>query len=611
MFKIHHKGYFIAGFLCVACTLFYVIGGSEEIIGFMNQNNLHKLEVGLLVLTVALSLIIVIFKKFHFDQKLSKFSWKKYCEQLKKRYHWNRIDETILLLALLVGGALRVIGYNWGLTSIFQPDEGKLVGPAVEMVLSGSVYQDDFYYPSQFLSKFAALLMYLYSKYAGVFDATMPQPFFIFRVVVAIAGTATIFVCFLIGNYFRKHLGAIVAILISMFPAYIMLAKQVTGDVSTLFFLTLTVLFSLRYMEQKKKCFLIFMAMGAAMATLEKWHGAIGIGYIGFIILLNSRHIKEFLYKGIGAFGAYMAWLFLLCPNLIFHFRSAVMDGFINIAVYDGSKGEAYHHMLFNYGKFGIQHYGGMIYIILIVAGMIFIIRNFMKQYMIFLMGILKILVLCFLNRQFVRWGLELYFCELLLASFGIYWMIYFVAKREVHILGYGLALVLSLDFVSGSLVYSMVASYSENDTRLLQERDCLKAGITPDNAVSAYYTGFSPGGINGTLGYAIREKFEDYFVIKDGELYRNVERINYAVVNVSDIREKELEAIIIDNCPIIFSYDSVYNDIFWDPLNSNNAYWNDIKIIYENINIVIDVMNGALLGRDIDVYDVSSIPCL
>ena len=66
-----------------------------------------------------------------------------------------------------------------------------------------------------------------------------------------------------------------------------------------------------------------------------------------------------------------------------------------------------------------------------------------------------------------------------------------------------------------------------------------------------------------------------------------------------------------MNNCPIIFSYDSVYNDIFWDPFNSVEVSWNDVRIIYENINIVVDVINGALLGRDINVYDVSGIPCL
>lgn len=193
----------------------------------------------------------------------------------------------------------------------------------------------------------------------------------------------------------------------------------------------------------------------------------------------------------------------------------------------------------------------------------------------------------------------------------GIYWLILTGTKRWTCIAGYCAALILCLDFASGSLVYAAVAAYSENDTRLIQEKDCLAAGITPENTVSAYYTGFSPGGNNYTLGSAIRENFKDYFEIKDGELYRNTERIQYAVVNISDIRERELEEIIINNCPLIFAYDSIYNDIFWDPFRPEKVSLNDIRIVYRNVNIVIDVVNGALLGRDINVYDVSDIPCL
>ena len=613
MFKIYHKVWFVIVYMSVVCVLFYILGGSETVAGFMNQNMVYKWGVGAVVFAIALFLTIFGFMKFDLDKRISEFSWRNWYEQFVKRYHWNRVDKVILLLALLGGGILRLTGYNWRMTSIFQPDECNLIAPSVAMALSGSVYHNNFYYPSQLLSRIAAWLAFFYGKATegGLNYQTMPEVYYIFRVIVAIVGIITIFVCFLIGNYLKKHLGAIIAVLVSIFPPYISLAKQVTGDVTVLFFLSLTILFSLRYMEEKRFRFLILMAMGAAMATLEKWHGAIGIGYTGFIILLNCKHIKELFLRGIGAVLSYAAWIFILCPNLIFHFKSAIVDGFINIAVYDGGKGEAYHHMLLQYGKFGLQHYGGIVYIILIVVGIIYVIRNFMKQYMIFLMGILKTLILCFLNRQVVRWGLELYFCELLLASMGIYWLILSRGKWKVYITGYCAALILFLDFASGSLVYAAVATYSENDTRLIQEKECLAFGITPENTVSAYYTGFSPGGMNYTSGTAIRENFKDYFEIRNDELYRNTERINYAVVNISDIREKELEEIIMNNCPIIFSYDSVYNDIFWDPFNSVEVSWNDVRIIYENINIVVDVINGALLGRDINVYDVSGIPCL
>lgn len=504
-------------------------------------------------------------------------------------------------------GGLRIVGYNWGITSIFQPDEGKLVLPAIEMAVSRSLYSENFYYPSQLISKLVALCIYLYSRCSGVeLNNSMVQAYFIFRILVAVLGTATIYVGFLIGNYFRKHLGVIVAGLMSVFPPYILLAKQVTGDVSAFFFLSLAVLFSLCYMEEKRNRYLVLIAMGAAMATLEKWHGAVGIGYAGFVVLLNGKKIREILNKELWLIGAYMFWLLLLCPNMVFHIRTAIVDGFIRIAVYNGEQGAPYYSMLLNYMKYGIQHYGGVVYVLVLIAGLVYMINSFTKQYMILLIGIIKTLILCLLNRQFVRWGLELYFCELIIASFGIYWMICLAGKR-MQILGYGMALIVTLDFMSGSIVEALVAVYSENDTRLIQERDCLSAGITKNNAVSTYYTGFAPGG----MIWVPRNVLSENFCIQDNVLYKKSGNLNSAIINVTFSFEPEMIEAISRECPVLFSYDAQYQDIFLGPVDGMDISWNDLILIYKNMRAVSDISKGALLGYNINVYDTSDVPCL
>lgn len=613
MVKIQNKAHFFVFYSIICCCVSYILGGSNTVREFYSSNVLHKSEVIAAVLLITFALTCVGFKKFGIEQKIFCFDWEAYFDQFKERYHWNRFDVILLIIALLLGGGMRIAGYNWGITSVFQPDEGKLVIPAADMAISRSLYSENFYYPSQFLSKFAAILIYIYSRCSGeeIYTRQLPQAFFIFRIIVVMAGTATIFICFLIGNYFKKHVGAILSILVSCFPVYVQLSKQVTGDVSSFFFLSITVLFSLRYMEKQENKFLVFMAMGAAMATLEKWHGAVGIGYIGFIILLNSKQLKKIMYKGIYALGAYVAWILLLCPNMIFHLRTAIIDGFINIAVYDGHKGAPYHQVLLNYGKYGIQHYGGIIYILVLVLGIIYFIFHFDRKYMILLIGILKTLILCLLNRSFKRWGLELYFCELLLVSFAIYWMTC-LFRKHFNIIGYGMAFVIVMDFLSGSIVNILIATHSYNDTRLIQQEECLAAGITPDNSVSAYYTGFVPGGgSNSIVGYVPREAFSDYFVIEDGELYRKSEELEFAIINTTLIVEEELVEAIIEECPVVYSYDSIYPDVCWDPLSSIKLSYNDIELIYNNIYVSADVVRGALTGMDIEVCDVKEIPVI
>lgn len=59
--------------------------------------------------------------------------------------------------------------------------------------------------------------------------------------------------------------------------------------------------------------FLTLLAIvAAAMATMEKWHGAVGI---------------------------YLLAILVIAPNVIANPVRTINDGFINIAVYDGSEG--------------------------------------------------------------------------------------------------------------------------------------------------------------------------------------------------------------------------------------------------------------------------------
>ena len=109
MFKIYHKVWFVIVYMSVVCALFYILGGSETVAGFMNQNMVYKWGVGAVVFAIALFLTIFGFMKFNLDKRISEFSWRNWYEQFVKRYHWNRVDKVILLLALSGGGILQAI----------------------------------------------------------------------------------------------------------------------------------------------------------------------------------------------------------------------------------------------------------------------------------------------------------------------------------------------------------------------------------------------------------------------------------------------------------------------------------------------------------------------
>lgn len=600
--------YCIIAFLVMWLWIMYILGGCKAISGFWHGGIGNRIGLSSLGALIALVLIYVVGRML--DWSVPDFSWREYYEGFSYRYHVNKTDMIVVISAMLVGGCLRLVGYDWGITSIFQPDEGKLVRPAIDMAMAKCPYQNNFYYPSQIFSKFAAVLIFIYGRCTGAeINYALPQAHFIFRIITAVVGTATIFVCFLIGNYFKKHLGAILAVLVSVYPLYTLMAKQVTGDVPVFFFLSLTMLFSLRYMEEKRNVFIVFMTMGAALATLEKWHGAVGIGYIGFIVLLNSKHIKEILSKGILAIGTYAVWIMALSPNMIFNMKSAIVDGFINIAVYDGSEGEPYLQMLMNYERFGIDGCGGTVYLCLIIIGLVYVIKHFTKEYLICLMGILKILILCLLNRQFSRWGFELFFCQIFLAAMGMWLVLDNMRMWKCRIVGYAVLALITIEFMSGSMVYAAYAIYSENDTRLIQEKECLTAGITENNSVSCYFTGFSPGGINSRMGMKLYQELSDFFQIQDGRLYKK-KNIDYAILNFSWNREQELTEVIRKEGVLLLSYDAKYRDLIGGVNGENSqVYLNDLRLIWQNMRGIYDLCAGVLSGCDIEVYNVSSIP--
>ncbi len=613
-FRIQHTGCFIVTFMAIAISIAYIAGGNNIIAQFYWSAGAVRLGMLIVVIVAALFLTRVCFRRYNLEQKISDFSWRNYWTRFRERYHCNIGDGIILVIAMAVGGSLRLMGYDWGVTSIFHPDEWNFVHPAIEMVTSKSIYQmSTYFYPAQFSSKIAAIFIWLYSKCTGTEIAMYytPQAFFIYRILVSVAGTATILICFLIGNYVREHLGTVFAVLSAVYPVYIWQAKQATGDVVVFCCLCLTMLFSLRYMEEKRNVFLILMTMGAAMATLEKWHGAIGIGYTGFVILLNNRKIKELICKGLYALGMYLAWILLLAPNVVFQLKTAIVDGFINIAVWDGQEGAPYYKMLLNYGKFGIQHYCGIIYLLAMFIGIVYVIHNFDKKYIVFLMGILKILILCLMNRQYVRWGMELYFCEIMLVSMGICQLLFLEKRRRcLHIIGEFAVLIVALELLSGSMVITMGAVHSENDTRLIQREDCVASGITPDNSISAWYTGFVPGGLTDiSWGWVEQGPLEIGLFIENERLYKTSENIEYAILNISDMRTPELAEAVRINNPVVFSYNAEYRGTFEGTLNGLKGSWNDIVLIGENMHAAAAIHRGALLGADIEVYDISEVP--
>ena len=600
-------------FIMADITLFLILAyffGSTDIGRFCFEKGMkgRLLYFGTTMLAARL-ISCLIFRLTDIRKWADDYSLGAYIHRFHARYHINRLDIILLMVILAAGGVLRFAGCNWGGTSIFQPDECKLVGSAIEMAQGRHLYSSSFYYPNQFTSKIAAVITYVYSRLTATpVTYEMIQAYFINRYVVAAFGLGSVLLVFLIGNYLKKHLGVIACLLSALYPTYILMAKQVTGDITAFFFLTLLLLFSLRYMEEKRKCFIYFMSMASALATLEKWHGAIGCAYIALVILLNSKHISEVIRKGLFALLCYVINLGIFAPNMVQHFKTAIVDGFINIAVYDGGERPPYFLQLKQYVDQSFLHIAGMIFIILLIIGGAYFVRNFCRQYIIFLLGVLKLLVLCFMNRGFFRWGLEFYLDLLLLAGMGVYLCVR-CRYLWVKVLGVLMTLILALDLGTGSLIEVIVAVRSGQDTRLIQEDFCDANGITPDNSLSEYYTGFVPGGWISKKGTIQPDDLTDVLVKRD-QIYKTREA-DFVIVNTK-LGDSQAHLTLEEHCPVVKTFESIVPDVFGGAgvlVSEREHSWIDLKLIYSNIQLAEKLLAGGSTGYNIVIYDISGFP--
>ncbi len=528
-------------------------------------------------------------------------------------YNLNSKDIIILVISLLTGFVLRIAGYNWGLVASWQPDECKLVNQVIRMARDRILYSESVYYPNQFVSKFAAIITFIYARITDtpVQTGTMVEAYFIFRILVVMLGTATVLSSFLIGNHIKKHLGSVFSLLVAIYPYYISLSKQVTGDATALFFLSVTLLFSLRYYDDRRYIYIILMAMGAAMATLEKWHGAVGIGYIGIVLLISYRGWIDFVKRGVCAVISWYLWMFMFAPNIMIKPKKAIVDGFVNIAVYDGTEGTPFYIHLWKYFCYGFENIGGITYILIVIIGVVIVFRHISADYSVLLLGIIKVIILSFLNRGFSRWALELYYSEILLTSIS-FLILMEAFVRQARVLIWIVGVVVFLDYFSNSMLAASVAYNNDNDSRLVQRKMCVDMNITPSNMISQYYSGF------GAASWCdseypdtakIIKDWSEYFIEESGVLFRTSLDYDYVCLNItrSDV-DRMIAERLDEDCYRVLEFHPIIRDSFDIPFEHTERTLNDLKKIEMSFDAIKSIHSGALTGDEIIVYYVGNL---
>ena len=523
-----------------------------------------------------------------------------------------------LACCLVLAFMIYVIGCNWGMTSIFQPDEGKLVEPLRRMVESRTLLHGHWEYPTEATSKLLALILIFVNRFYHMSNISY---YFVYRAFYALIGTGTVFITWMIIKRARgERFAMFTTWLMAVFPIWTQYTKEVTGDIPALFFSLLVLLISQYYIDTFELKYLILMSFFAACSTLEKWNGAWVAVYIAFIVIvLSYRNVIELITRGMISFSFFFLSIIVLAPNIVYDVNGLV-EGIRFTYSYDGTKLYpsimAYPQMFFAcLGIVSVFVFGLGVYRVFLSPKLKLAINEnvpMLANYAMYLFSMICLVVFWVVMTRiaFIRWGWGVYWGMLLLLAEGLSFLMESDMFR-VRIVGVMMTILVFASFVTGSLRVVAVSFSSKKDTRIVGEQVLKDIGATTENTLSDYYTTFSPGGMRvdgNTTAIKFLEYKSKFAKVENNKLILKEPNIKYVVISERNSTNDYGYLAVKNYGKLIASVKSKGNnlDVFeMRPIGSWNI--SELDTIRNNINDIKLVLSEDVIGPSFDIYDVSS----
>ena len=555
----------------------------------------------LIIWIVVMGLVSIVSKRL--NRYRENFSLKEMANECFAIFDVKQKDVIIMVLLFAVALVLRILCVQWNDPyHIYQPDDCKMVEPALMMTRSWfDLYSDYYTYPNQFLSKIVAFIYIIQGKLPGGMTSSV-MAYTTYRLAVCVCGALCIFPAYMIGQrLWRKH-GIVLALMTAIYPGYIKYSVQATGDVSGLLFQLMVLCFSIAWICNHKKRYAVLMGVTAAISTLEKWHNGVVCIYIAIVIIIGARkNIKELLENGVVALTAWLAGMILLAPNMLWRFN-LVVEQFVTIWNYPG--GEQGGRWPFFIESF--FSYSGLVMGFVIVVGIVYALYTHEKDVTVVLGGLINYFVMnMIMNRLFERWACLFYFTMLTFVYIGLRF-----SSEKIKKMGPIMAICFCTLFIVTYVVdyaeiYVLAEAGRTKDTRYVSESYMEEIGANIDNTISGYYTTFAPAGrrIPDTAdSLELTSKSEWPFVVENGKA--TLEVSNYKYITASDyFNSSDFEPI--DRKPIL-ELKSGYMDFYFVP--NGRGSWAQLELvsIANEIKAITTIKNAEYVGPSIKVYDIS-----
>jgi len=202
----------------------------------------------------------------------------------------------LLCIFLILGLAfsLRIIGIDWGLPSLYHPDEKKYFRLVEGRKVSGT-FQGLFF--DRLYTDFVELIIHIVNFISGsdYYGATNleAEPYFLWvRVTSVLFGTGTVLLVYLIGKMlYNQKVGYLASLLLAVSMLHMKDSHYAMYDAMMVFFLVLSLFFSTRILLRGITWNGILAILTTGIAALAKLPGAAGIFFIlsAFILRIKSH----------------------------------------------------------------------------------------------------------------------------------------------------------------------------------------------------------------------------------------------------------------------------------------------------------------------------------
>jgi 4-amino-4-deoxy-L-arabinose transferase-like glycosyltransferase len=188
-----------------------------------------------------------------------------------------------LVLILFLAAMLRFVGIGSGIPFNIGVDEPEIMERAVRMMRTGDFNPHFFDYPGGYfyIQLAVACLRFISGATAGewtALDQVETADFYLGgRAVTAFFGTATVLLVYFIGARWGTRQAALAAGLMAVMPLHVRESHYVLTDVPATFFVTLTLLLSLRASERQRGADFVLAGAAAGLAAAMKYPGALSL----------------------------------------------------------------------------------------------------------------------------------------------------------------------------------------------------------------------------------------------------------------------------------------------------------------------------------------------